>query len=100
MSTTDKEILINTEAMNAINAYTMELKEKLTTVLEGISESNKQFVCGSSGKFSAAFGEKSAHFEKEVQTHIDKLNVINQFAKVTLESQTELDEKIASTMIK
>ena len=99
MSTTDKEILINTEAMNSINTYTMELKEKLTTVLEDISKSNKQFVDSSAGKFSDAFGEKSVQFEKEIQTQIDKLNVINQFAKETLELQTELDEKIAATMI-
>jgi len=100
MSSSNKEILINTETMNLINTYTMELKQKLSSVLENISASNNQFVSSSQGKFSAAFGGKSMQFEKEMKEEIEKLNSISQFIKQTQSLNTELDQNIASNMDK
>lgn len=98
MSTGEKEILINEEALKRVNKCTMELKEKMSSVLEDISKNNKDFVSQSKGEFATAFESMSTNFGNDMLEQINKLNEINQYAEIALKENTELDKKIASIM--
>lgn len=98
MSVQDTEILINTEKIASINKSTKELKEKLLGILADMSANNKTFVSASIGEFSNSFAEDSKQFETGLQAYIDKLDGIDKYVSDTLELQTELDGKIASSM--
>lgn len=92
------QILINTEAMQRVAKYTMELKQKLEAITEERKEANCFFVSNSAGKFAQTFGKRSAAFEKRLQEQVEVLNQVELQASDTLKLQTELDDKIAQTM--
>ena len=92
------EILINTEAMNSVNKSVLNLKEKLTDILEEIKTQNNNFVSNSSGEFCNAFSQNAKMFEQNLEQHISVLINVNDYAEKTLKEQQELDKEIASKM--
>ncbi len=92
------EILINTEAMNSVNKSVLNLKEKLTDILEEIKTQNNNFVSNSSGEFCNAFSQNTKMFEQNLEQHISILMNVNDYAEKTLKEQQELDKEIASKM--
>ncbi len=98
MSTGEKEILINEEALKRVNKCTMELKQKMNSALEDVSKSNKDFISNSKGEFASTFEEITNSFESDMREQIDKLNEINSYAETVLESNMELDRQIAGIM--
>ena len=92
------EILINTEAMNSVNKSVLNLKEKLTDILEEIKTQNNNFVSNSSGEFCNAFSQNAKIFEQNLEQHISVLINVNDYAEKTLKEQQELDKEMASKM--
>lgn len=92
------EILINTEAMNSVNKSVLNLKEKLTDILEEINTQNNNFVSNSSGEFCNAFFQNAKMFEQNLEQHISVLINVNDYAEKTLKEQQELDKEMASKM--
>lgn len=92
------EILINTEAMNSVNKSVLNLKEKLTDILEEIKTQNNNFVSNSSGEFCNAFSQNAKMFEQNLEQHISVLINVNDYAEKTLKEQQELDKEMASKM--
>ena len=92
------EILINTEAMNSVNKSVLNLKEKLTDILEEIKTQNNNFVSNSSGEFCNAFSQNAKMFEQNLEQYISILMNVNDYAEKTLKEQQELDKEIASKM--
>ena len=92
------EILINTEAMNSVNESVLNLKEKLTDILEEIKTQNNNFVSNSSGEFCNAFSQNAKMFEQNLEQHISVLINVNDYAEKTLKEQQELDKEMASKM--
>ncbi len=92
------EILINKEVMNSVNKSILNLKEKLTDILEEIKTQNNNFVSNSSGEFCNAFSQNAKIFEQNLEQHISVLINVNDYAEKTLKEQQELDKEIASKM--
>jgi len=92
------EILINTEAMNSVNKSVLNLKEKLTDILEEIKTQNNNFVSNSSGEFCNAFSQNAKMFEQNLEQHISVLINVNDYAEKNLKEQQELDKEIAGKM--
>ncbi len=92
------EILINTEAMNSVNKSVLNLKEKLTDILEEIKTQNNNFVSNSSGEFCNAFSQNAKMFEQNLEQHISILMNVNDYAEKVLKDQQKLDKEIASKM--
>lgn len=92
------EILINTEAMNSVNKSVLNLKEKLTDILEEIKTQNNNFVSNSSGEFCNAFSQNAKMFEQNLEQHISILMNVNDYAEKTLKEQQKRDKEIASKM--
>ena len=92
------EILINKEVMNSVNKSVLNLKEKLTDILEEIKTQNNNFVSNSSGEFCNAFSQNAKMFEQNLEQHISILMNVNDYAEKTLKEQQELDKEMASKM--
>ncbi|MFA5658877.1 MAG: hypothetical protein WC900_06295 [Oscillospiraceae bacterium] len=97
-ATNDAEIIINEEALALANKSTLELKARLSAILDKLSQSNKTFCTGSDGDFSAVFGEAAMSFENKMREYIAVLNEVDKFAGDTLSLQTEQDAQIAASM--
>ena len=100
MNTKNDEIVINEEALSLVNKSTLELKAKLTAILDNMSQANKTFCADSSGDFADAFGEVAMNFEKKMSEYIATLNEVNKFAEDTFQLQTEQDAELASSLLK
>lgn len=98
MENSNGEILINEEALKKINASTLKLKGNMSDVLKNVSDTNKDFISQSKGQYADTFKNVTDFFESEMSEQVNKLNEINDYAQLVLESNMELDQELANAI--